>query len=48
MAPTNRALAMEARRKAVEEEFTKALEKARAIGMDADEIRQLIAILLEE
>lgn len=48
VAPTNRALAMEARRKAVEEEFTKALEKARAIGMDADEIRQLIAILLEE
>ncbi len=48
VAPTNRALAMEARRKAVEEDFEKALEKARAVGMDADEIRQIIEILLEE
>lgn len=48
VAPTNRALAMEARRKAVEEDFVKALEKARAVGMDAGEIRQIIEILLEE
>ena len=48
VAPTNRALAMEARRKAVEEDFAKALEKARAVGMDAGEIRQIIEILLEE
>ena len=48
VAPTNRALALEARRKAVEEDFEKALEKARAVGMDADEIRQIIEILLEE
>ena len=48
VAPTNRALAMEARRKAVEEDFVKALEKARAVGMDAEEIRQIIEILLEE
>ncbi len=48
VAPTNRALAMEARRKAVEEDFAKALEKARAVGMEAGEIRQILEILLEE
>ncbi|MGN1417414.1 MAG: GntR family transcriptional regulator [Oscillospiraceae bacterium] len=48
VAPTNRALAVEARRKAVEEDFVKALEKARAVGMSSDEIRQIIEILLEE
>ena len=48
VAPTNRALAMEARRKAVEEEFAKALEKAKAVGMCEEEIRQIIEILLEE
>lgn len=48
VAPTNRALAMEARRKAVEEDFSKALEKARAVGMSAEEIREIIDILLEE
>ena len=48
VAPTNRALAIEARRKAVEEDFAKALEKARAVGMEAGEIRQIIEILLEE
>lgn len=48
VAPTNRALAMEARRKAVEEDFAKALEKAKAVGMSADEIRQIVDIILEE
>lgn len=48
VAPTNRALAMEARRKAVEEDFAKALEKAKAVGMCAEEIRQIMEILLEE
>lgn len=48
VAPTNRALAAEARRKAVEEDFAKALEKARAVGMSAEEIRQIVDILLEE
>ncbi|MGN0580319.1 MAG: GntR family transcriptional regulator [Ruminococcus sp.] len=48
VAPTNRALAMEARRKAVEEDFAKALEKAKSVGMSADEIREIIDILLEE
>ena len=46
--PTNRALAMEARRKAVEEDLSKALEKAKSVGMSAEEIRQIIDILLED
>lgn len=48
VASTNRALAAEARRKAVEEDFAAALEKARTVGMSADEIRQIVDILLEE
>lgn len=48
VAPTDRALAMEARRKTVEDDFAKALEKARAVGMEDDEIRQMMEILLEE
>ena len=46
--PTNRQLAMEARRRAVEEEFTRALDKARAVGMTRQEIRELLELLLEE
>lgn len=48
VAPTNRALAAEARRKAVEEDFAKAMEKAWSVGMSADEIREIVEILLEE
>lgn len=48
VAPTDRSLAIEARRKAVEEDFVKALEKARAVGMSPDEIRELMELLLEE
>ena len=48
VAPTNRALAAEARRKAGEEDFAKAMEKARSVGMSADEIREIVEILLEE
>ena len=48
VAPTNRALAMEARRRAVEEDFSKALDKARAVGMSRQEIREILEILLEE
>lgn len=48
VAATDRALAVEARRKAVEDDFAKALEKARAVGMNVEEIRQMIDILLEE
>ena len=46
--PTNRALAMEARRKAVEEDLAKALEKAKSVGMSHEEIRQITDILLED
>ena len=48
VAPANRALAMEARRRAVEEDFTRALDKARAVGMTPSEIRELLGLLLEE
>ena len=48
VAATNRQLAMEARRRAVEEDFTRALEKARAVGMQPGEIRELLELLLEE
>lgn len=48
VAPTNRSLAVEARRRAVEEDFTQALDKARAVGMTPDEIWQLLELLLEE
>ena len=48
VAPTNRSLAVEARRRAVEEDFTQALDKARAVGMTPDEIRELLELLLEE
>ena len=46
--PTNRQLAMEARRRAVEEDFTRVLDKARAVGMTRSEIRELLELLLEE
>ena len=46
--PTNRQLAMEARRRAVEEDFTRALDKARAVGMTPSETRELLGLLLEE
>ncbi|MDO4491719.1 MAG: GntR family transcriptional regulator [Lachnospiraceae bacterium] len=48
VASTNQALAMEARRKAVEDDFTKVLDKARAVGMTKDEIREMFEFLLEE
>ena len=48
IAPTNRALAAEARRRAVEEDFAKALEKAKAVGLSPEEIREIIDILMEE
>lgn len=48
VAPLNRALAVEARRRAVEEDFSKALEKAKAVGMSSEEIREMLEILMEE
>lgn len=46
--PTDRSLALEARRKAIEEDFAQAIDKARSAGMTADEIREIIDIMLEE
>ena len=48
VAATDRQLAIEARKKAVEDEFSQAVEKAKAIGLTCEEIREMIEIILEE
>ena len=48
VASTDRELAVEARRKAVEDDFTSAVEKAKNVGMTADEIREIVEIILED
>ena len=48
VAETDRQLALEARRKAVEEDFSIAIDKARNVGLSNDEIREILEILLEE
>lgn len=48
IAPTDKQLAIEARRKAVEDDFTQAIAKARTVGMEDDEIREIVEIILEE
>jgi len=48
VAPTDRSLAVEARRKCVEDDFSNAIEKALAVGMTKDEIKEIIDIMLEE
>lgn len=48
VAPTDRSFAMEARRKAVEDAFSEAVEKALAVGLSRDEIMEIISIMLEE
>lgn len=45
---TDRQLAIEARRKAVEDDLAKVVLKAKAVGMDNNEIREIMDILLEE
>ncbi len=44
----DRQLAFEARRKAVEDDLAKTVEKAKAAGLSAEEIRGMLDILLEE
>ena len=39
---------MEARRKSVEEDFAKSIEKAKAVGIKREEIIEIVNILLEE
>ena len=45
---TDQQVAVEARRKAVEEEFEKALDRAENIGMSKEEILEVVKLLLEE
>ena len=44
----DRQLAYEARRKAVEDDLFKAIQKGVSAGISADEIRELVDIILEE
>lgn len=44
---TDKQLAAEARRAAVEEDFGLAVDKAKAIGMSKEEIMQIVEIMLE-
>ena len=46
VAATDRQLALEARKKSVEEDFSLAVERARALGLNDDEIRDILEILL--
>lgn len=48
VAATNRQLAIEARRKAVEDDFASAVKKANAVGLSKDEILEIVKIILEE
>lgn len=48
VAPTNKQLAIEARRKNVEEDFSMAVQKARECGMTDAEIKEILEIILED
>ena len=48
VAATDRQLAVEARRKAVEEDFAAAVQKAKAVGLEDAEIREIVEIFLAE
>ena len=48
MTATDQQVAVEARRKAVEEEFEKAIDRAENIGMSKEEILEVVKLLLEE
>lgn len=48
VATTDRELAVEARKKTVEDEFYRSVEKARAVGMSDVEIKEMIEMILEE
>ena len=48
VAATDRQLAAEARKKDVEDDFAAAVQKAKAAGLTKDEIREIVAIILEE
>ena len=48
VATTDHQLAMEARRKSVEEEMAAAIDKAIALGMSKEEILEIATIIMEE
>jgi len=48
VAATDRELAMEARRKAVEDDFAVAVEKARAAGFSKNDILDIVALVWED
>ncbi len=48
VAATDRQLALEARKKSVEDDFALAVKKARAVGFTKDNILELVEIILEE
>jgi GntR family transcriptional regulator len=48
VAATDKQLAMEARRKTVEDDFAAAVENARAVGFTNEDILEIVQIILEE
>ena len=48
VAATDKQLALEARKKTVEDEFASAIQKANAVGFTKDEILEIVEILLED
>ncbi len=48
VAETDRQLAIEARKKAVEDELAASVSKARFVGLTDDDIREMIEIILED
>ncbi len=48
VAEADRQLALEARKKAVEDDFFQAIEKARTVGLTTEEIREIFEILMME
>ena len=45
---SDKQLALEARRRAVEEEFEKAIDQAKNVGLSKEEILEMVSLLLEE
>ncbi len=48
VAATDRQLALEARRKTVEDAFASAVQKAGAVGLTKDEVLEIVKIMLED
>ncbi|MBQ6058819.1 MAG: GntR family transcriptional regulator [Clostridia bacterium] len=48
VAATDRELAAEARRRAVEEEISLAVQRAKTAGLSRDEVREIMEIMLED